>query len=70
MQIVGNILFRTLWPIVLLVLIGFCGFGFLASFEYPGVTVWHVAYAALGLTFVTLAMLNLLPLLRRSRAIR
>ena len=26
----------------------FCGFGFLASFEYPGVTGWKVGYAVVG----------------------
>ncbi len=26
----------------------FCGYGFLASFEYPGVTGWKVGYAVVG----------------------
>lgn len=27
----------------------FCSYGFLASFEYPGITMWKVGYALLAL---------------------
>ncbi|MCP4839119.1 MAG: hypothetical protein GY894_07145 [Planctomycetes bacterium] len=26
----------------------FCSYGFLASFEYPGITIWKVGYALLA----------------------
>lgn len=56
---------RVVQAVVLLVLAGFCAFGFLASFEYPGVTWWHIGYASLTATFVTLEFLVLRKLLQR-----
>ena len=64
MHTLRDVVVRLLVVLVLLGLTAFCGFGFLASFEYPGITAWHVGYAALGLTFATGSALTLLPLLR------
>ena len=60
-----NVTARLVGGVILLAAIAFCGFGFLASFEHPGLTVWHVAYAGLGLAFTGLLCLDLRPLLRR-----
>lgn len=34
---------------VLMVAALFCLYGFIASFEFPGITVWKVGYATVGL---------------------
>ncbi|MFK7819137.1 MAG: hypothetical protein AB8G99_10490 [Planctomycetaceae bacterium] len=44
---VGNPVVRS---IVLLAVAGFCGFGFLASFEPPGSLIWKLGYAVSGLS--------------------
>jgi len=40
---------KLLLAVVLLAVAGFCVFGFLATYEPPGLVVWRVIYAALGL---------------------
>ena len=70
MKTVADVFVRTLGVVALLVLTAFCGFGFLASFEYPGITAWHVVYAVLGLTFATLTLLNLRRLFRQTRKLQ
>ena len=70
MKTVADVFVRTLAVVALLVLTAFCEFGFLASFEYPGITVWHVVYAVLGLTFATLTLLNLRRLFRQTRKLQ
>ena len=39
---------RILVGTLLVFFAAFCSFGFLASFEYPGITMWKVGYALLG----------------------
>lgn len=43
---------RTLLGILLLLLGFFCIFGFLASFEYPGITAWKIGYAIAFAVFI------------------
>jgi hypothetical protein len=50
--------------IVLIGMLLFCGFGFLASFEHPGITVWHIVYASSGILLATLTYFDLRPLAR------
>jgi hypothetical protein len=39
---------------ILLCLVAFCIFGFLASFEYPGINCGHVIYGSIGVGSLTL----------------
>jgi len=39
---------RLIAGLLFVLLAMFCGFGFLASFEYPGITSWKVGYATAG----------------------
>ncbi len=43
---------RIIAGILLLFFATFCSYGFLASFEYPGITVWKVGYALLAGIFL------------------
>jgi hypothetical protein len=43
---------RIIAGILLLFFATFCSYGFLASFEYPGITVWKVGYALLAGVFL------------------
>jgi|TARA_B110000196_G_scaffold212972_1_gene182750 hypothetical protein len=40
---------RIVFGALLFFFAAFCSFGFLASFEYPGITMWKVGYAILAL---------------------
>ena len=53
-----RILFLVLGLLMLLPL-PLCAFGFLASFEYPGVTGWHIAYGSGAILLVLLSGLFL-----------
>jgi len=46
---------RSLVGLILLALAGFCGFGFLASFEVPGPPglPWKIGYAVAGIVLAT-----------------
>ena len=43
---------RGVATLVLLAMAGFCGFGFLASFEPPGHIAWKIGYALSGVACV------------------
>lgn len=51
-----RIIFLVLSPLMLL-LVPLCAFGFLASFEYEGITAWKVGYATAGIVFLLLSLL-------------
>ena len=61
-----RLLFLVLAPLMLLP-VPLCGFGFLASFEYPGVTVWKVGYATAGIIFLLLGIMFLVLAIRGPR---
>lgn len=60
-----NVALRVMAAVVLFAVTLFCGFGFLASFEYPGINRGHVIYASLGVAFSTIIFCLLRPLFRR-----
>ena len=37
--------------VLMFLLAAFCAYGFLASFEFPGVTLWKIGYATLATGF-------------------
>lgn len=39
---------RIIRTALLLCFAAFCAFGFLASFEYPGITLWKIMYPIVG----------------------
>jgi len=43
---------RIILGILLIFFAIFCSYGFLASFEYPGITAWKVGYATLVVVFL------------------
>ena len=48
-QIIFVSILRLFGAVLFLVLFGITGFGFLASFEQPGITVWKLGYGLGGL---------------------
>ncbi len=40
---------RVVGATVLAGIAAFCGYGFLCSFEYPGINAWKISYALTGL---------------------
>jgi hypothetical protein len=46
---------KLLAALALLAVAGFCVFGFLATFEPPGLIGWRIAYGAIGLTCLAIA---------------
>lgn len=50
---------KVLLAIVLITVAMVCGYGLLASFEYPGVTGWKVGYASVGLLSLLIALRTL-----------
>jgi hypothetical protein len=56
---------RILGAILLIGLSLFCGFGFLASYEFGFPNVWHFLYCAVGVAAVVTAMWLVFPALRR-----
>ena len=50
-QVIFTSILRVFGAVVFLVLSGILGFGFLASFEQPGVTVWKVGYGSGAILF-------------------
>lgn len=60
-----RIVFLLLAPLMLLP-VPVCAFGFLASFEYKGITAWKVGYATAGIIFLLLSILFLILGIRGS----
>jgi hypothetical protein len=58
---------RIMGSVLLLGVIIFCGFGFLASFEYPGINGGHVIYGSIAVFCSVLTFFVLRPLFRLSQ---
>ncbi len=66
-----QILPRVLGTLVLLAVVGFCVFGFMASYEYPEAArrlPWQIGYAVIGLACLSAIVLLLRP--RRQKSAR
>lgn len=47
---------RVLVGLLFVMLAMFCGYGFLASFEYSGINGWKIGYALAGAIFLLAAL--------------
>ena len=47
---------RVLAGLLFVLLAMFCGYGFLASFEYPGINGWKIGYLTAGAIFLLAAL--------------
>lgn len=48
-EVMPRVLGRSIRTLFFLCIAAFCVFGFLASFEDPGITWWKIVYAKLGI---------------------
>tara|TARA_Y100000589_G_scaffold248700_1_gene236708 strand:+ start:2157 stop:2393 length:237 start_codon:yes stop_codon:yes gene_type:complete len=55
-QLEGNPVMKVLAGLLLVMLAMFCGYGFLASFEFPGITPWKIGYATAGVILLMAAI--------------
>jgi hypothetical protein len=58
---------RIMGSVLLLGVIIFCGFGFLASFEYPRINGGHIIYGSIAVFCSVLTFFVLRPLFRSSQ---